>query len=81
MYIESINHFAALGATKLNAMKNNPSGFFIGAMMAGVYVGLGIILIFILRSSLLFCHNLYSQFDLSSFRFFSTISSVPISIL
>ncbi len=51
MYIESINHFAALGATKLNAMKNNPSGFFIGAMMAGVYVGLGIILIFILGSA------------------------------
>ncbi len=51
MYTEPIEHFAGLGATKLKALRSNPTGFFVGAMMAGVYVGFGIILIFILGSS------------------------------
>ena len=50
MYHESIDHFANFADGKVKALKRNPSGFFIGAMMAGAYVGFGIILIFILGS-------------------------------
>lgn len=51
MYSETIDHFSSLGASKLKVMKDNPVGFFVGAMMAGVYVGFGIILIFILGTA------------------------------
>ena len=50
MYHESIDHFASFADSKVKAFKRNPGGFFIGAMMAGAYVGFGIILIFILGS-------------------------------
>ncbi len=50
MYEESIDHFADLAQGKVNALKHNPVGFFVGAMMAGAYVGFGIIVIFILGS-------------------------------
>ena len=48
MYEESIDHFADFAQGKVSALKHNPVGFFVGAMMAGAYVGFGIILIFIL---------------------------------
>ena len=51
MYADTIDHFANLAATKVEALKRNPLGFFIGSMMAGVYVGFGIILIFIVGSA------------------------------
>jgi nitrite transporter NirC len=51
MVAESIDHFANVGAGKLKNMKENRSGFFVGAMMAGAYVGFGIILIFILGTA------------------------------
>lgn len=51
MITESIDHFASLGAGKLKTMKENRAGFFVGAMMAGAYVGFGIILIFILGTA------------------------------
>jgi len=38
-------HFANYAKTKLDALKQNPSGFFAASMMAGAYVGIGIILI------------------------------------
>jgi nitrite transporter NirC len=51
MYEESIDHFANSAQGKVSALKHNPVGFFVGAMMAGAYVGFGIILIFILGSN------------------------------
>ena len=50
MYTDAINHFANVAATKAEALRRNPPGFFVGAMMAGAYVGFGIILIFIVGS-------------------------------
>ena len=51
MFHESIDHFADFADGKVNALKRNPGGFFVGAMMAGAYIGFGIILIFILGSA------------------------------
>ncbi len=51
MYHESIDHFANFADGKVKALKRNPAGFFVGAMMAGAYIGFGIILIFILGSA------------------------------
>lgn len=48
MYLETVDKFADLAAKKVKYQKMSPSGFFIGAMMAGAYVGLAIILIFTL---------------------------------
>lgn len=45
MYADSIEQFAALAAKKAAYLKNTPAAFFTGAMMAGAYVGIGIILI------------------------------------
>lgn len=38
--------FAVLARSKTESLGNNPLGFFIAAMMAGAYVGVGILLIF-----------------------------------
>ena len=46
MYQDSIQYFAALARRKADYLKDNPLGFFVAAMMAGAYVGIGIILIF-----------------------------------
>ncbi|MBI4267601.1 MAG: formate/nitrite transporter family protein [Chloroflexi bacterium] len=51
MYSDTIDHFAEVAATKVAMLKRNPFGFFIGAMMAGAYIGIGIILIFIVGSN------------------------------
>ena len=51
MYSATIDYFAKVAATKVGALKRNPFGFFIGAMMAGAYIGLGIILIFVVGST------------------------------
>jgi nitrite transporter NirC len=51
MYTEAIDHFSSLGAGKLKAMQENGAGFFVGAMMAGAYIGFGILLIFILGTA------------------------------
>ena len=48
MYLETVDKFADLAAKKVKYQKKSPAGFFIGAMMAGAYVGLAIILIFTL---------------------------------
>ncbi|MAG30538.1 MAG: nitrite transporter NirC [Deltaproteobacteria bacterium] len=52
MYADTIDRFAKVAVTKTELLKRNPFGFFIGAMNAGAYVGLGIILIFSLGSEL-----------------------------
>ena len=46
MYEDTIEHFADLGQKKASLLKQSPLAFFIGSLMAGAYVGLGIILIF-----------------------------------
>ncbi len=46
MYSDTIDYFAKIAATKVTALKRNPIGVFIGAMMARAYIGFGIILIF-----------------------------------
>jgi nitrite transporter NirC len=46
MYNETIDQFAETAAKKVTAIADNPLGFFIAAMLAGAYVGLGIIAIF-----------------------------------
>ena len=46
MYEQSVRDGAATGARKAVFLKRNPVGYFIASMLAGVYVGLGIILIF-----------------------------------
>ncbi len=49
-YKDTIDHFAEVAAKRVESLKQNPFGFFIGTMMAGAYIGFGIILIFILGS-------------------------------
>lgn len=46
MYQSVIDQFADLAVAKTKAMRENPLGFLIASMMAGAYVGIGIILIF-----------------------------------
>lgn len=46
MYEKSVLDGAATGAAKAAFLKRNPLGYFIASMLAGVYVGFGIILIF-----------------------------------
>lgn len=46
MYQDSVDTAAQLGVKKAAFLKNNPLGYFIASMLAGIYVGLGIILIF-----------------------------------
>jgi len=46
MYQDTIDQFADLAARKVKAIGDNPLGFFIASMMAGAYIGLGIIAIF-----------------------------------
>jgi nitrite transporter NirC len=43
---ETTVEFALLAQTKTKTLQSNPVGFFIAAMMAGAYVGVGILLIF-----------------------------------
>lgn len=52
MYTATINHFAMLAEKKSSMLKNSPGSFFVGAIMAGAYVGLGIILIFSLAGGI-----------------------------
>jgi formate/nitrite transporter FocA (FNT family) len=46
MYLETVDHFAGVASQRSEFLKRSPLGFWISAMMAGAYVGLGIILIF-----------------------------------
>ena len=49
-YKDTVDHFAEVAAKRAKSLKQNPFGFFIGTMMAGAYIGFGIILIFVLGS-------------------------------
>ena len=46
MYQDTIHHFALLARAKADALAQTPLAFLTGSLMAGAYVGIGIILIF-----------------------------------
>src|SRR5438045_227080 len=46
MVLETVDQFATIATTKAAFLRRSPVGFWISSMMAGAYVGLGIILIF-----------------------------------
>src|SRR5882757_5593772 len=46
MFLETVDQFATMAVTKAAFLRRSPVGFWISSMMAGAYVGLGIILIF-----------------------------------
>jgi len=48
MYSKTLDNFAEVAAAKAAFSRDEPLAFFISAMMAGAYVGIGIILIFTL---------------------------------
>lgn len=48
MYTDTIDGFTKLAEKKLAALRRSPGGFFVSSMLAGAYVGMGIILIFVL---------------------------------
>jgi nitrite transporter NirC len=50
MYSETVDHFAGVAAKKAEFLRRAPIGFWISSMMAGAYVGMGIILIFCVGS-------------------------------
>jgi nitrite transporter NirC len=52
MYLDTVDSFAALAAKKRDFLGASPAGFAIGAMMAGAYIGLAIILIFSLGADI-----------------------------
>lgn len=52
MYSDTINHFAKVAKTKATLLKDNPLSFFIGALMAGAYLGMGIVLVFTVAGQL-----------------------------
>lgn len=52
MFADTIAKLAETGAVKARFLADNPLGFWFSAMMAGVYVGFGILLIFSLGSGL-----------------------------
>jgi nitrite transporter NirC len=52
MYFDTVEKFADLAVKKRDALKAHPMGFLVASMMAGAYVGLGIILIFCLGNEI-----------------------------
>ncbi len=50
MYSETIEGFSKAAEKKLASMRRHPGGFFVSSMLAGAYVGVGILLIFTLGS-------------------------------
>ena len=48
MYGDTVDAFAQIAEKKISFLHRSPGGFFVASMLAGAYVGLGIILIFTL---------------------------------
>ena len=48
MHSDTTKEFSRIAVTKIDYLKRNPLGFFISTMMAGAYVGVGIMLILVL---------------------------------
>src|SRR5436190_18758412 len=51
MFLETVDQFATVATAKAAFLRRSPLGFWISSMMAGAYVGLGIILIFSVGSN------------------------------
>jgi len=52
MYQDTISHFAKLGSQKALLLAQRPAAFIVGALLAGGYIGLGIVLIFSVGASI-----------------------------
>jgi nitrite transporter NirC len=52
MYLDTVDQLAGTAAAKTAFLKRTPFGFWLSSMMAGAYVGLGIILIFSIASDM-----------------------------
>src|ERR1700689_4934611 len=52
MFLDTVDQFAKISVAKAAYLRRSPGGFFISSMLAGAYVGLGIILIFSVGSNL-----------------------------
>ncbi len=52
MYSEEINKISSTAKAKVELLRNNKIGYLISSALAGIYVGIGIILIFTLGGSL-----------------------------
>jgi nitrite transporter NirC len=52
VFLETVDQFAKTAVAKAAYLRRSPGGFFISSMLAGAYVGLGIILIFSVGSNL-----------------------------
>jgi nitrite transporter len=50
MYLESVDQMASMAVAKASFMKRSPLGFWVSSMLAGAYVGIGILLIFSIGS-------------------------------
>jgi nitrite transporter len=50
MFLDTVDQMAQTAVAKTAFLKRNPGGFFVSSMMAGAFVGLGIILIFCVGS-------------------------------
>ncbi|WP_054027467.1 formate/nitrite transporter family protein [Bacillus sp. FJAT-28004] len=61
MYKQSVETIAEAGAVKRDYMKQHPIGYFIATLLAGAYVGLGIILIFSLGAPLAQANSPYQS--------------------
>ena len=48
MFAKTLDDFAAIAAAKAAFSRDKPLAFFVSSMMAGAYVGIGIIFIFTL---------------------------------
>jgi nitrite transporter NirC len=48
MYADTIESFTKVAEKKIAALRASPFGFFVASMLAGAYVGIGIILIFVI---------------------------------
>lgn len=52
MYSETIERFSAIAVAKATLLRTSPMGFFISSMMAGAYVGIAVILVFMLGNDI-----------------------------
>src|SRR5881227_3542387 len=52
MFADTVSKLAEAGGGKARFLRDNPLGFWISSMMAGIYVGFGILLIFSIGSAL-----------------------------
>ncbi len=57
MYAETVDALVVSAQKKTSLLKTNPSGYFLASMLAGIYVGFGIVLIFTLGADLFQGHS------------------------